>query len=433
VLDDEALAALIVRLADEDPMTVADAGARLVEAGADAVPRMIVALRRASLRDRLNPRADRTTAALIKVLQNLGDAVLTPLVAAIPGAIAADRSRADLMQREMPWRIGSEAYVLEMVLRNLQISDDRKYLPLLRHPERDIRYWALRALATPPSAVSPFVEQVLPLIDDPDTAVANQVTETLVAMGFEVRARLRELGRQPSENRERVLAALAVLGEWPVLEPADQALLRQWIEDRVATETPEPMAELNGEFLGEWFAVSTGDRDALVEVLGLHQPMPVTMRIGWNLASVGEDRVYLTPELNGWTLIFCYFLPDREFATLRGFLVELSRRFGAAQYFYNDYGYQGWALAEHGELLRLYISGDSPESDEVVGPPHSAEIMASAGLLDDDESDDRPLCGAQGVAAYASLDPAQVGPDIRVRGHGLVGGMSAGWHGTLGL
>jgi hypothetical protein len=194
----------------------------------------------------------------------------------------------------------------------------------------------------------------------------------------------RELGRQPSENRERVLAALAVLGEWPVLEPADQALLRQWIEDRVATETPEPMAELNGEFLGEWFAVSTGDRDALVEVLGLHQPMPVTMRIGWNLASVGEDRVYLTPELNGWTLIFCYFLPDREFATLRGFLVELSRRFGAAQYFYNDYGYQGWALAEHGELLRLYISGDSPESDEVVGPPHSAEIMASAGLLDDE-------------------------------------------------
>jgi hypothetical protein len=318
------------------------------------------------------------------------------------------------MQREMPWRIGNEAYVLEMVLRNLQISDDRKHLPLLRHPERDIRYWALRALATPPSAVSPFVEQVLPLIDDPDTAVANQVTETLVAMGFEVRARLGELGRQPSENRERVLAALAVLGEWPVLEPADQALLRQWIEDRVATETPEPMAELNGEFLDEWFAVSTGDRDALVEVLGLHQPMPVTMRIGWNLASVGEDRVYLTPELNGWTLIFCYFLPDREFATLRGFLVELSRRFGAAQYFYNDYGYQGWALAEHGELLRLYISGDSPESDEVVGPPHSADIMASAGLLDDDESDDRPLCGTAHWDCDGLHQPAPKRPNIIV-------------------
>lgn len=427
VLDDDTFGRLVVGLADKDPAVVADAQARLVAAGADTAPRVIDALRRLSLRNRNSPREDPFVAALVDVLLAQGDAALAPLVAAIPAAVAADRTNGTITRREIPWPVGHEAYILHVVLRNLEVSDTTRYLPLLRHPERDVRYRALGGLATPSSAAHTCVEQILPLLSDPDAHVANQALNTLAAMGTDARDALRRLARAPGPHRERALAALAAHGEWPLLEPSDRALLERWIESRVAAEPPERIAEGNGDILCDWFAVPTADHDALVEVLGLYEPMPVTMRLGWRL--VNRDVVYLTPELNGWTLIFYYF----EYDALQDFVVELSRHFGAAQYFGSDYGYKGWALAEDGELQRLYLGGDETQPDTSIGPPHPAEVLVSEGLWrDEDEPEGRPLCGPQHVAGYASVDPTRIGPDTTARGHGLVAGTTAGWHRTLG-
>ncbi|MFF0491948.1 hypothetical protein ACFYTQ_23210 [Nocardia sp. NPDC004068] len=429
MLDEKTLEALVIQLTDADPARAAAARDRLSAAGADAAGPLITALRETALRDRLNPRSDPATAALIDALQRLGDAAVAPLAAAMPDAVAADRARGADLRRELPWRIGNEAYVLEVALRGLRVDDDAIWLPLLRNSERVLRYRAVCALATPRAAAAPLVDAILPLVTDPDAAVANQAIATLGELGTVARERLRALSR--TGDAGRALAVLAALGEWPALTAAERELVRGWVADRVAVEEPEPLAEPNGEFLGEWFAVSTGDRDAVVAALGLHEPMPVTLRVGWDRTSAGSGRVFVTPELNGWTLIFGHALPDREFGTLTTFLAELSGRFGAAQYFYNDYGAEGWALAEKGELSRLYIAGDTPDADTVIGPPHPAEVLASADLPEDDEPDGRPLCCAQGVAECASLDPAEIGPETEVRGYGLLAGVAAGWHDSL--
>ncbi|MFD0363147.1 hypothetical protein ACFQZZ_17010 [Nocardia sp. GCM10030253] len=196
-------------------------------------------------------------------------------------------------------------------------------------------------------------------------------------------------------------------------------------DSTLADETPHPMGEQNGDFLGDWIAVPTADKDGLIEALGLVDSRAVTMRAGWE-ASGSDGCVYLTPELDDWTLIFGYVLPDGyAVESVRALLNELSRRFGSAHWYYNDYGYTGWAMAERGELVRLYVSGDSPDADSVVGPPTRAEEDLQLLLLvnddeDDEDNDGRPNYDATMLAERASVDPTAVGPETRVRGQGRV-------------
>ncbi|MEV3923233.1 hypothetical protein [Actinomadura coerulea] len=72
-----------------------------------------------------------------------------------------------------------------------------------------------------------------------------------------------------------------------------------------------------------WYAVPTGHRNAVLDAFGLSEPEPVTMRLGasaWNHdhhAWRGDHRscrrVYVTPRLDGWTLVFGDAFPDDAF------------------------------------------------------------------------------------------------------------------------
>ncbi|WP_433759803.1 hypothetical protein [Nocardia sp. CA-135398] len=217
------------------------------------------------------------------------------------------------------------------------------------------------------------------------------------------------------------LFAVADVGGWRALDVGEQVRLRHLLRGMSADETPRPLGEENGDVLFDWFAVRTGDHDALLDELGLTCALPATHQLG--LRVWGRGCVYVTPQWDGWTLICGYNLPVYSAGAMRSFLERLSRRFGEAHWYGADYGYQGWALAESGELVRLYISGDSPDEDEVFGEPHRAEVDAALTWyadIEDDEEDGRPRCGPAAVAAYGSVDPTAVGPDTRVEGHGLI-------------
>ncbi|MGW4774809.1 hypothetical protein ACWEO2_43125 [Nocardia sp. NPDC004278] len=437
----ESLDSLIIRLGDEDPVIRSEAGARLLRDVADAAPRLITALRQLSPRERSDPRAAATIEALVDVLGSGGDVVLDPLVAAVPAAWMADRSDGGKRWRVVPpWALKSEVFALYRVFGELRVSDDVKYLPLLRDREPLVRWWGLWALARSGSAARRFLDHVLPLIDDSAVVVSNRALATLDAMGSEAFARLRELGQEPSPAQGLALSAVVALGGWPQLDSTQQALLTQGVEDKVAHEAPESMwagglepnwrgdRDLKGDWTGAWLAVPTDDQTALLDALGLVEAMPTTMRTGMNL-SVDVDCVFVTPELDGWTLVFGYILPGGiSVDSVCECVVGLSRQFGSAQWYGFDDTFAGWALAEGGELVRCRLSGESAEYEEAIGPPHPAELDAS---WSQGESDEYPGWSSTWVARLMSLDPWGVGSHTRVRGHGLVAGTSPQWHQTL--
>ncbi|MFI9503072.1 hypothetical protein [Nocardia sp. NPDC052566] len=349
---------------------------------------------------------------VIWLLQAFGDAAVEPLAEAIAGAKAADRERRAAAD---PWAavsMGREADGLVAAFGELKVSDVAKYVPLLRHRDGEVRYETLQVLLKRASEAIPHLAQVVSLLDDPDAQVRMRAAGVVQTMGAEAVAPLREMRRAPGRHRRRAMIALLHAGGWYALESADQNLLRRLILGKIAREMPEPYAEPNGDFFGDWIAVSTADQDALLDALGLVDSMPVTMRLGW--AVCGTDGcAYLTPELDGWTLIFGYRIPDDDMPDSLGtFLAELSRRFGAAQWYFHDYGAGGWAMAERGVLIRHCFYGDAPDDVDEFGPPHPAEV---------DEALDGHALYPPAIAARASVDPTALGTHTRVRGHGRIG------------
>ncbi|WP_051023018.1 hypothetical protein [Nocardia pneumoniae] len=217
------------------------------------------------------------------------------------------------------------------------------------------------------------------------------------------------------------LSAVADVGGWRALDVDVQAKLRHLLRGMSAYETPRPLGEENGDVLFDWLAVPTGDHDALLDELRLTCAIPAPQQLGLSVWARGG--VYVTPRWDDWTVVCGYDLPYDSGDAMRSFLERLSRRFGAAHWYGADYGYAGWALAENGELVRLYMYGDSPDQDEVFGEPHRAEVDATLmwyADIDDDKEDGRPRCGPAAVAAYGSVDPTAVGPHTRVEGHALI-------------
>ncbi|WIX80710.1 hypothetical protein QRX50_08075 [Amycolatopsis carbonis] len=189
--------------------------------------------------------------------------------------------------------------------------------------------------------------------------------------------------------REAALAVLATLRE-----PFDFALVPQ--------EKPLPMDAC--EF---WYAVPTGDQEAVLDVFGLSSPVPVTMRMGRLAWRYGGHRwwldhgrcsvIYVSSVLDGWTLVFGE--PSEDFHT-RGTLADgvedpygvkqmraneaatrivrrdrcaaLSRRFGAAHLYLRSHGDSTTSrlIAEDGAAVRWY---DVEVPEEQIGPPHPGE------------------------------------------------------------
>ncbi|MEC3919287.1 HEAT repeat domain-containing protein [Nocardia sp. CDC160] len=437
----QSLEALITRLGGDDPVIRAEAADYLLRDIANAAPRLIATLRQLSTRAWADPRAAAAVEALVDLLGSGGDVVLDPLVAAVPAAWAADRADAEKRWCVVPpWALKSEVLVLHRVFENLSVSDDAKYLPLLRDREPLVRWWGLWALARSGSAASRFLDVVLPLVDDRASVVSNRAFATLDAMGSEALAKLRELGQEPGPAQGPALSAVAALGGWPLLDSTQRALLTQRVEDKVAHEAPQSMwvgglepnwrgdRDLMGDWTGDWLAVPTNDQTALLDALGLVEAMPTTMQKGMHI-SINVDCVYITPQLDGWTLVFGYVLPDGiSVDSVRECVVGLSRRFGSAQCYGFEETWAGWALAEHGELVRLRLSGEFAEAEEQIGPPHPAELDAG---WQENEPHEYPGWSSTSVAHLMSLNPRAIGSHTRVRGHGLVADTSAQWHQSL--
>lgn len=126
-----------------------------------------------------------------------------------------------------------------------------------------------------------------------------------------------------------------------------------------------------------WWALSTTDTGAVVEAVGLSAAQPANWETGVRLAY--EGLVFVTPPIEGWTLIAGTALPpspDDARGSTVPHLLSLSGRFGFALAFstHRVVDYHAWAKAREGALVRGYsYIGESGQTLWDEGEPTPEE------------------------------------------------------------
>ncbi|MFF9607907.1 hypothetical protein ACF1GY_37660 [Streptomyces sp. NPDC014684] len=199
-----------------------------------------------------------------------------------------------------------------------------------------------------------------------------------------------------------------------------------------------------------WIAVPTGDQAGVMTMLGLTRPIPVTFaeaeaiidEDGHGEADGNPDglaRVYVSPEVEGWTLVIGWWCDpcdgQRGDEVLR-LCTELSARYGRAQAYY--YGAQGdgsaWLIAERGTVVRRYCAtGELEDALYTLGEPLPLERAQreqlglsptwDEGARDDEAEDEWKSAAfhlAPEIAAALGTSPLALTADTQVRGVGLI-------------
>lgn len=334
------------------------------------------------------------------VLRRIGDPAFGPLVDAL--AAAASPEVAD----RCAWTFVG-----------LAVRDKAVYASVLTHPAAKVRRNAAYALQLMEQAAEPYLPALAGLLDDPDAGVRERAVWAIGHVGPGAVPLLRGIRRGTGRKRRAALTALADIGGWDALDEVDQRAVTRLIEVKAAHEVPAPM-----HLCGSWYAVPTTDQPAVLDAFALAMPRTVTMRLGgsaWNhdhhswspAAHSSCRRMYVTPALDGWTLVFgmtpavAHAEAGEVEAALRPDALSrcaaLSAVFGSAHWYGASCGdgWTAWCLAEAGEVVRYY---DEFDPDEPIGEGHPAETHATT------------------VAARFSVDPSRLGPHTAVAGRAVI-------------
>ncbi|MFC9758181.1 hypothetical protein [Streptomyces sp. NPDC056921] len=368
------------------------------------------------------------------VLRRIGATAFEPLVRALVeagGEEAQERVGAAFM------RLGEE-------------SLDR-YTAALSHPAPLVRRQAVRGIRYCDEPGPSALHALLPLLGDADEEVAVTARDVLMdrgpGLGEGLARSLREIRREgPGRARARALSVLAAVGGEPALSAEDLAAVERLIRVKALDECPVALWAC----WNHWIAVPGGDRDGIMETLGLTGPRPVTFALGNDIVdSDGHDagaggvealtRVFVTPELDGWTFVlgaWCDPCSEERSEEVLRLCTRLSARYGKAQAYY--YGAQGdgsaWLVAERGTVLRRYCeTGEGEDELLTLGEPLPFERARRAELglnpewdpaqeSDEDEEDWRTAAFdlAPELARALGVSPLDIGPDTRARGTGVV-------------
>ncbi|MEO1793756.1 MAG: hypothetical protein AAFU50_04000 [Pseudomonadota bacterium] len=137
-------------------------------------------------------------------------------------------------------------------------------------------------------------------------------------------------------------------------------------ERRVVYRTEPDRPQPFGEGM-TWIALGTTRTDAVLKSFRFAKAKPANWASGVATIydpALGTGRVYISPPVNGWTLVAGQGLTPPKSASVQddsaNLLRRLSRDFGTAQMFSAEAteGCFGWATAEDGEIARLSYAAD---------------------------------------------------------------------------
>ncbi|WP_329264223.1 hypothetical protein OG223_50160 [Streptomyces sp. NBC_01478] len=152
----------------------------------------------------------------------------------------------------------------------------------------------------------------------------------------------------------------------------------------------------------------------------------------------GLARVYVSPEVDGWTLVigpWCDPCDGERAPEILRLCTELSVRYGRAQAYY--YGWQGdgsaWLVVERGAVLRRYCeTGEAEDEFFALGDPLPLErdrreqlrlSLAAEGSGDAEFEDEWKWAAfdlAPEIAEALGVNPLALTAETRVRGTGVL-------------
>lgn len=166
-------------------------------------------------------------------------------------------------------------------------------------------------------------------------------------------------------------------------------------------------------YKSQWLAVKTAHPDAVVELLQLRGVVPASWKAGV-AAAYGQDKVFVTPVIDGWVLVL-----DASLVAFAGgdllekpeLLAEWSRSLGAPVQHYiceRRSGTFGWMRADGGHLTRAFLEVDG-EVKTNLGPETADEKRARAEVIETPSSDGAVFADGEDVlfrlAGRWSIDP----------------------------
>jgi hypothetical protein len=105
-----------------------------------------------------------------------------------------------------------------------------------------------------------------------------------------------------------------------------------------------------------WAAIKTFNSEAVQSVLGLLNPAPCSWSDG--VARLADHTLFISPPIQGWTLVIGHGLPDpsEDVDECFRFILRLSRALGHVQFFSANraVNHHAWVRADAGQILRAY-------------------------------------------------------------------------------
>jgi hypothetical protein len=184
-----------------------------------------------------------------------------------------------------------------------------------------------------------------------------------------------------------------------------------------------------------WLAIRSGNPYVVQAALGLYKPTPCSWEEG--LSAATEQKLFISPSVNGWVLVFGSSLPDPadDVDKCFKFVLDVTRKLGQVQFFsYNRVvSYHSWVQADQGRILRAYAWAGKTLWNQ--GTPTRAESELGLTCYDYDEPAPRQTFAQSDpvavntdrvplLAARWSLDPAAIDARALRQSHGITGRLS---------
>ncbi|MBC7773941.1 MAG: hypothetical protein H7246_00780 [Phycisphaerae bacterium] len=171
------------------------------------------------------------------------------------------------------------------------------------------------------------------------------------------------------DNLLRMLHTLLVENPWilyafPWGTLIVYGLIKYWIKESkngFDTNADTPIAF---GYKTKWIAIKNADNETLLALLEAYHKCKIkTFPSNWlsGLTAVtNRDFGFITPPIQGWTLIVDNKIEDIQDTAVRAFLSKLSEVFGEAQYFGNHrvVGYGAVGLFKNGACIRAFSYAD---------------------------------------------------------------------------
>lgn len=182
-----------------------------------------------------------------------------------------------------------------------------------------------------------------------------------------------------------------------------------------------------------WLAIRSNSIATVQMALGVQNARPCSWDEG--LSEIFNDKLFISPSINGWILVVGQRLPDptEDVDECFYFIMSLSRALGQVQMFNSNRAldHHAWVWAESGRIIRAYAWGGETCWDQ--GTPTAAEIELglkcwpygeSPSVLVSTTGPHSSQSNSEKVTALAarwSLDPTSINSAMLAQNLGLAG------------